>query len=82
MSGFDSSRSFPLKAKMHLTIAYLRMPWVIKQVRAETLLLGTTAKDCCLSKAGMGGQQKQRSVEQRSQATHSSETLEEVHETP
>lgn len=23
MSGFDSSRSFPLKAKMHLTIAYL-----------------------------------------------------------
>lgn len=58
MSGFDSSRSFPLKAKMHLTIAYLGMPWVIKQVKAETLLLGTTAKDCCLSTAGMGGQQR------------------------
>lgn len=59
MSGLDSSRSFPLKAKMHLTIACLGMPWVIKQVKAETLLLGTTAKDCCLSKAGMGGQQRQ-----------------------
>lgn len=68
MSGFDSSRSFPLKAKMHLNIAYLGMAWVIKQVKAETLLLGTTAKDCCLSKAGMGGQQRQRSVE-RSEIT-------------